>query len=107
MKASCKRLKATLALAVRKLEPAFVTSKLGEFPLFDGFLDLADFLPFDFLDLDNFPVFDNFPHFSIDSPPHSTAPTSLAISTSLAASTCDNTVVFNIDVSGAAILLKF
>ena len=49
MKANRKRLKADLALGVRKLGPDFVVPKLGEFPLFDGFLDLADFW-----DLDNF-----------------------------------------------------
>ena len=58
------------------------------------------------LHLDDFPVFDDFLYFSIDLLPPSTPPTSLATSTSSAASTCDDTVVFSIDVSSAAILLK-
>ena len=112
MKASRKRLKAVLALGVKKFGPASVASKLGEFLFFDEFLDLADFLLFDFpdldnfLDLDNFPVFDNFLYFLINSPPLSMPPTSSAISISLAASTYNDTVVFSIDVSSVAILLK-
>ena len=54
MNASCKRLKASLAPGVRKLGPASLALKLGEFPLFDGFLDLAEFSPFEFPDLDDF-----------------------------------------------------
>ena len=106
MKTNYKQLKATLALGVRKLGLASVMSKLGEFPLLDGFLDLADFLLFEFPDLNNFPVFDNFPHFSINSSPPSTPPTSSTANISSATSTYDNRVVFTIDVSGAAILLK-
>ena len=112
------RLKADLASVVKKLGPAFLASKLGKFPLFDDFLDLADFLPSEFPDLDNFwlsdlPVFGSTcfnPSLNL-SPTPPTLPTSLAASTlvpstSLAASTCDDMVVFSIDVSGAAILLK-
>ena len=44
MNASRKRLKADLALGVRKLGPDSVTSKLGKYPLFDEiFPDLDDF----------------------------------------------------------------
>ena len=55
---NCKGLKADLALGVSKLGPAFLASKLGEFSLFDGFLNIADFLPSKFPDLDNFWLFD-------------------------------------------------
>ena len=119
MKASHKRLKAVLALGVRNFGPSSITSKLVEFPLFDNFFfdlakfqDLDVFLLFDFLDLDNFwdlddfPVFDNFSHFSINLSLLSMSPTSSVVSTSLATSTCNDTVVFSIDVSDAAILLK-
>ena len=113
VKASCKRLKAVLASGFKNFGPSSVASKLVEFPLFDDFFpDLAEFRDldvfslFDFRDLDNFPVFDNFPHFSIDLSPPSTPSTSLAVSTSSATSTCNDTVVFSFDVSGAAILLK-
>ena len=47
MKANYKRLKAALALGVRKLGPLFLALKLGKFPLFDGFLDLANFWDLD------------------------------------------------------------
>ena len=57
MKASYKQIKIILALGVKKLEPASLLSKLGEFLLFDGFLDLAKFLPFIFPNLDNFRLF--------------------------------------------------
>ena len=118
MKANRKRLKADLASGVRKLGPASLASKLGEFPLFDGFLDLADFLPSEFPDLDNFWLSDllvfGSTRFDLSlnpSPPPPTLPTllaasTLAPSTLFAASTCDDMVVFSIDVSGAAILLK-
>ena len=44
MNASRKRLKVFLAPGVKKLGPAFIAPKLGEFPFFDKFfLDLADF----------------------------------------------------------------
>ena len=60
MKASCKQLIAILALGVRKLGPTFLTWNLDEFPLFDGFLDLAYFLLFNFPDLDKFFDFSDF-----------------------------------------------
>ena len=48
VKANHKRLKADLALGVKKLGPASVAPKLGEFPLFDEFFpDLADFRDLD------------------------------------------------------------
>ena len=103
----CKQLKVALALGVRKLGLLSIVSKLGEFPLFDGFLDLADFWDLDdFWTFDVFPVFDNFLHFSIDSSPSLMPLTSLAASILLAANTCNDTIVFSIDVNGAAILLK-
>ena len=44
VKANRKRLKADLALGVKKLGPDSVAPKIGKFPLFDGFFpDLADF----------------------------------------------------------------
>ena len=51
MKTNYKWLKADLVLGVKKLGPLFLASKLGKFPLFDSFFD---FLPLDFLDLNNF-----------------------------------------------------
>ena len=126
IKANRKRLKADLALGVRKLDPIFLASKLGEFPLFGDFFD---FSPLDFPDLDNFQDladfwpfnFLNFLACSTSSPPNS--------STSLLPSFLPKTgllslfllkanllpsfllgagllVVFNIEVSGTAILLK-
>ena len=89
-------------LEVRKFSLFFLVSKLGKFLLFDNFfLNLADFW-----DLNNFLVFDNFPHFSINLLPSSTPQISSAASTSLATNTCNDTVVFNINVNSVAILLK-
>ena len=51
MKVSYKQLKVFLAPRVIKLDPAFIVPKLGEFLLYDGFLN---FLPLDFPNLDNF-----------------------------------------------------
>ena len=114
MKAKRKWSKVTLASGVRKLSPFFLMSKLDKFPLFDNFFldlayfwDLDNFLIFDnFWDLDNFLVFDNFPLFLIDSSPPSTPPTSLAANTLSAISTYNNTVIFSINISDAAILMK-
>ena len=109
MKTNHKRLKVALVSKIRKLGPLFLASKLGEFPFFDDFFfDLANFR-----DLDNFWLF-NLPAFGFkrfDLPLPSTSPTLLATSTlvpstSLAASTYNEMVVFSIDVSGAAILLN-
>ena len=56
-KANRKRLKADLALGVKKLGPLLIESKLGEFPLFGDFFD---FSPLDFPDLNNFRDLANF-----------------------------------------------
>ena len=104
-------------MRVRKLGPASVAPKLGEFPLFDEFfLDLADFQ-----DLNVFWPFD-FPDFlacSTPSPPNpSTLPSFLPEAGLLSSFLLEadllpsfllgagSLVVFNIEVSGAAILLK-
>ena len=96
---SDQNLKSVLASEVKKLCSSVV-------PIRRGFLDLDNVSPFKFLDLNNFLIFNNFPHFSINLSPPSMPPTSFAASTSSATSTYDNTVVFSIDVSDAAILLK-
>ena len=57
MKVNCKRLKADLALGVRKLSPLSLALKLGKFLILDSFFD---FSPLDFLDLDNFLDLANF-----------------------------------------------
>ena len=101
VKANRKWLKVALALEVRKLGPLSLVSKLGEFLIFDSFLDLTDFWLFDV-----FPIFNNFSYFPIDSLPPLITSISLVANTSLAASTYDDIVVFSIDVSGVAILLK-
>ena len=102
MKANHKRLKAILASKVKKLSPFFLVLKLGKFSFFDDFFfDLADFW-----NLDNFQIFDNFLYFSINLSSFLTLSTSLIISTLSAINTYDNIVVFNIDINGAAILLK-
>ena len=95
MKANCKRLKVVLVLEVKKLSPFFLMSKLGKFLLFVNFWDL-----------DNFPVFDNFPHFSINLSQLSTPPTLLAASTLSMTNIYDDIIVYSIDVIDAAILLK-
>ena len=64
MKASYKRLKVFLASGVKKFSLAFITLKLGEFPFFDNFLDLADFSLFGFPNLDNFRDLANFSPFN-------------------------------------------
>ena len=126
MNASRKRLKASLVPGVKKLSPVSLLLKLGKFPVFGGFFD---FLPLDFPDLDNFwdladfLPFD-FPDFlacSTPSPPiPSTSPSpsflpeaGLLSSFLLEADLLPSfllgaglLVVFNIEVSGAAILLK-
>ena len=109
MKANHKRLKAALGLRVKKFEPAFLASKLGEFSLFDGFLDLADFLPFEFPNLDNFRLFNNFPNFLASSSllsPTSNLMTSLSLFPTLGPDMSGDPVVFSNDISRATILLK-
>ena len=118
VKVSCKRLKAALALGVRKLRPAFVASKLDEFSLFDYFLNLADFR-----DLDVFWPFD-FPDFlayfilSSSNPATSPLPSFFPKASLLSLFLLEADmlpsfllgagllVVFNIEVSETAILLK-
>ena len=131
MKASRKRLKADLALGFRKLGPLSLASKLGEFPLFDEFfLGLADFQDlnvfslFEFPDLDDF--FDFFDFLACSTllqlnPSTSSLPlfllraslmlsflqeAGLLLSFLLEASLLGDQVIFNIEVSRAAILLK-
>ena len=136
MKVSRKQLKASLALGFRNFSLTSVASKFVEFPLFDNFfLDLAEFqdldvfLLFDFPDLDNFrdlDVFSNFlacftPFLPIPNPSTSTSPSFLpkaGLMSSflleanllplflLGAGLSSDPVVFSIEVSGAAILLK-
>ena len=119
MKTSCKWLKTVLALGVGNFGLAFIASKLVKFPLFDNFFpdlakfqDLDIFLLFDFFDLNNFwdlnnfLVFNNFLYFSINLLLPSTPSTSLVANTLLATNTYDDTVIFSIDISSAAILLK-
>ena len=109
MNASRKRLKASLVPGVRKFGPISLGSKLGEFQLFsDFFSDLADFW-----DLDNFWLFDLsvFDFICSDLSPPSMSLTSFMVSNmvssfSLVASTYDDIVVFNINMSGAANLLN-
>ena len=118
MNTSRKRLKADLVSGVRKLGLDSVAPKLSEFPLFDKFFsDLADFR-----DLDIFWSFD-FPDFltcSTPPPNPSTSPSpsflleaGLLLLFLLEANLLPSfllgaglLVVFNIEVSGAAILLK-
>ena len=104
MNVSPKRLKASPALVVKKLGPASVAPKLGEFPLFSKlFPNLADFW-----DLDKFWPFD-FPDFLASSllplpilnPIYSPLPFPIS-----GANTLNNLVVFSIKVSKTAILLK-
>ena len=109
VKASHNRLKAALALRVRKLGPTFLALKLGEFPLFDGFLDLAKFLSFEFPNLNNFRSLDDFPDFLASSLPLSPTLNLMTSSSPLPTSgpdTSGDLVVFNIEVSRAAILLE-
>ena len=107
-----KQLKTVLTLDVRSLDLASLVANLDKFSLFDYFLDLNDFSLFDFSNLDNFKSFDNFlffnnfSNFSINLSPLLMPSFSPTASNSLATSIYDEIVIFNIDVSGAAILLK-
>ena len=130
VKANHKRLKAVLTLRVRNFGPYYVASKLVEFPLFDDFIpdlakfwDLDVFLLFDFLDLNNFLDFlvCSTPFSPTPNPLTSPSPlflpkvgllllflleADLLLSFLLEAGLSSDPVVFNIEVSGAAILLK-
>ena len=64
MKVNPKWLKTVLALEIKILGWAFLIVNLGEFLLFDNFLDLANFLHFNFPNLDYFWPFNNFLIFS-------------------------------------------
>ena len=88
--------------------------KLGKFPIFDNFLDLANFLLFNFPDLDNFQDLNKFWLFNFSN--------FLAIFTSLlptlnlitllllflisGLNISSDLAIFSIEVSGAIILLK-
>ena len=124
------QLKVILASEVRNFDLASVASKLVEFPLFDDFfLDLAKFQDLDVFSLFDFPNLNNFPDFLVCSipflliPNSSTSPLPLFFPETgllllfllkadllllflLKASLSSNPVVFSIEVSGAAILLK-
>ena len=119
MKANRKRLKADLALGVRKLGPDSVAPKFGGFLLFDEiFPNLADFW-----DLDVFWPFDFSDFLTCSTPPPPNSLTSLLLSFLLKAGLlllfllkvdllplfllgAGLLIVFNIEVSRAAILLK-
>ena len=118
IKANRKRLKAILALGVRKLGPASVAPKLGEFPLFGKFFpdltnfrDLDVFWPFDFPD---FLACSTPPLNPSTSPSPSFLPEAGLLSSFLLEANllplfllgAGSLVVFNIEVSEAAILLK-
>ena len=134
IKASRKWLKASLAPGVRKLGLASVTLKLGKFPLFDGFFGFLP-LDFDnFQDLANFFDFSDFLTCFIPSPPNlSILPLPSFFSETsllplflleagllpsffleagllplffLRAGSLGYPIIFNIEVSEAAILLK-
>ena len=60
MNTSHKLLKTIVISKVKKDGPTFLIPKLGEFRLFDGFLDLTNLSLFDFPNLDNFFDFPNF-----------------------------------------------
>ena len=108
MKANRKRLKANLASGVRKLGPVSVAPELGEFPLFDKFFpDLNNFWDLaDFWDLDIFWPFDFLDFLEISTPPPSTASSPSPSPSSYKINLSGGAAVFNIKVSGAAILLK-
>ena len=109
LKACHKRLKAALALGVRKLGPVSLLLKLGEFLLFDSFLDLAEFLPFEFPNLYDFKPFENFPDFlassSLPSPTPNSTISALSFPTS-GLDISDDPVVFSIEMSEVVILPK-
>ena len=98
LKASHKRSKAVLALKVRKSSLTFLGVNLGKFSHFDNFLDLTNFLPFNFLDfIANFLPLSLIPYLS-DS--------LLPIFSYLEINFFSGIVVFNIKMNKAAILLR-
>ena len=113
VKISYKQLKVVLASGVRKLGLAFIALKLGEFSIFDSFFDFLLFDLDDFRNLVNFWLSGLlvFGSTQFDLLPPLVSSTSLAASTlvssiSLAVNTYNDMIVFSIDMSGAAILLK-
>lgn len=76
---------------VKKLSSTFLVTNLGEFLLFDSFLNLEDFLLFDLL------VF-SFMGFNLSPFP--------ILPALLTANTYDDIVVFSNNVSGATIILN-
>ena len=119
MKVNYKQLKVVLVLKIKKFGPFFLMSKLDKFLFFDSFFpnlanfwNLDDFLLFKFFNLnnfrlfDNFLIFDNFLYFLINSLPLLIPPILLMANILLLISTYNDIVVFNIDISGTAILPK-
>ena len=124
VKTSYKQLKVVLASSIRKLGLVFIILKLGEFLLFDNFLDLADFLLSDFYNLDNFEDLEkfwafNFSDFLVCLTPLLLILYSLTLLLLLfywdvgllplflpRAGLSSNLIIFSIKVSRAAILLK-
>ena len=115
VKANHKQLKDVLASGVRSFGSAFVISKLDEFLLFDNFFpdlanfwDLDNFLPFEFFDLNKFWLF-NFLDFLIIFSPLPISNLSILLSPIFSHSKINfpnSIIVFSIQMSGAAILLK-
>ena len=132
VKVNCKQLKADLAIGVKKLGPLSLALKLGKFPLFGGFFDFPNLE--NFWDLANFFDFLDFLTCSTPSSPNlSTSPLPLFFSEAgllplflletdllplffleagllhlflLKTGSLGDPVIFNIEVSGATILLK-
>ena len=105
MKASCKRLKVFLMLRVKKLGPFFLVSKLDKFLLFDNFFpdlvnfwDLDRFWPFNFLDF--LVSFILLPSLTLN------ITTLLLLFSTLGLNILGDPAIFNIEISGATILLK-
>ena len=108
-----KWLKAVLILRVKKLGSFFLVSNLDKFLLFDNFFpDLADFqnlnnfLTFKFPNLDYFLVFNNFLYFLVNLLLSLISPILLAANISSTISTYDDKIVFSINISSTALLLK-
>ena len=111
MKASRKWLKAILASGVKNFGPSSVALKLVEFPLFDNFFfDLDEFQDLDVFSLFDFPDLDDFPDFLAYSTPFPPTPNPLTSPSPTPNRSRVNlsgcTVVFSIEVSRDAILLK-
>ena len=118
VKPSYKPLKTVLILGAKKLGPIFIALKLDKFLLFKDFFDfsLFDFINLDhFWNLANFWLF-NFPNFLACStllPPNLTSSlplfflnTGLLLLFFLKVNLSDYSVIFNIKINKATILLK-